>query len=223
LIDAVIFDLDGVLLDSEAAWRDAKRDVVEEWGGVWKDEASRAMLGMSAPEWSVYMRDDLRVDRDPGEIDAEVVRRLLEGYRERLPLLEGARAAVERLAARWPLGLASSSNLKVIEVVMESGGFGPYFQTWVSSEEVARGKPAPDVFLEAARRMGADPATTAAIEDSHNGILSARAAGMAVLALPNHEFPPGDDALEQADLVLGSLSELTADTIEGLSRTVRSD
>jgi hypothetical protein len=115
------------------------------------------MLGMSAPEWSVYMRDELQVDRDPGEIDAEVVRRLLEGYRERLPLLPGAREAVERLAARWPLGLASSSNLEVIEVVMESGGFAPYFKTWVSSEEVAGGKPAPDVFLEAARRMGADP------------------------------------------------------------------
>ena len=223
MIDAVIFDLDGVLLDSEAAWLEAKRDVTAEWGGTWKDEADRAMLGMSAPEWSVYMRDDLQVDRDPPEIDAEVVRRLLAGYEERLPLLDGARAAVERLAARWPLGLASSSNLEVIEVVMESGGFGPSFQTWVSSEEVDRGKPAPDVFLEAARRMGADPATTAAIEDSHNGILAAHAAGMAVIALPNHDFPPGDDALEQADLILDRLDELTVRAIEELSRTVRPD
>ncbi len=218
LIDAVIFDLDGVLLDSEAAWRDAKRDVVEEWGGVWKDEASRAMLGMSAPEWSVYMRDDLQVDRDPAEFDAEVVKRLLEGYRERLPLLPGAREAVERIAARWPLGLASSSNLEVIEVVMESGGFAPYFKTWVSSEEVASGKPAPDVFLEAARRMGADPQRAAAIEDSHNGILSAHAAGMAVIALPNEEFPPGDDALERADLVLEDLAQLTVEAVEALNR-----
>jgi HAD superfamily hydrolase (TIGR01509 family) len=218
LIDAVIFDLDGVLLDSESAWVGAKRDVTAEWGGTWKDEANRAMLGMSAPEWSVYMRDDLQVDRDPKEIDAEVVRRLLEGYRERLPLLEGAREAVERLAARYPLGLASSSNLEVIDVVMESGGFAPFFETWVSSEEVARGKPAPDVFLEAARRMGADPRTTAAIEDSHNGILAARAAGMATIALPNHEFPPGDDALEQAQLILESLDELTVDAITRLDR-----
>ncbi len=218
MIDAVIFDLDGVLLDSEAAWRDAKRDLVEEWGGVWKDEASRAMLGMSAPEWSVYMREELKVDRDPAEIDADVVRRLLAGYQQRLPLLEGAREAVERLAARWPLGLASSSNLEVIEVVMESGGFAPFFQTWVSSEEVAGGKPAPDVFLEAARRLGADPARTAAIEDSHNGILSAKAAGMAVIALPNHEFPPGDDALAEADRVLDGLEELTVEAIERLGR-----
>jgi HAD superfamily hydrolase (TIGR01509 family) len=214
LIDAVIFDLDGVLLDSESAWLAAKRAVVEEWGGRWKDEASRAMLGMSAPEWSVYMRDVLAIDRDPRAIDAEVVKRLLEVYRERLPLLPGAVEAVERLAARWPLGLASSSNLEVIEVVMEAGGFARSFETWVSSEEVARGKPAPDVFLEAARRMGMEPRVCAAVEDSHNGILAAHAAGMAVIALPNHEFPPGEEALERADRVLGSLEELTVEVVE---------
>ncbi len=223
LIDAVIFDLDGVLLDSESAWRDAKRDVVEEWGGRWKDEASLVMLGMSAPEWSVYMRDELAVDRAPDEIDAEVVRRLLEGYRERLPLLPGAVEAVERIAARWPLALASSSNLEVIEVVMEAGGFAKHFGTWVSSEEVPRGKPAPDVFLEAARRIDVDPGVCAAVEDSHNGILSADAAGMAVIALPNHEFPPRDDALARADRVLDTLAELTVETISGLSRTVPPD
>lgn len=215
MIDAVIFDLDGVLLDSESAWLAAKRAVVDEWGGSWKEEASRAMLGMSAPEWSVYMRDELAIDRAPEEIDAEVVKRLLEVYREELPLLPGAVEAVERLAARWPLGLASSSNLEVIEVVMEAGGFASHFETWVSSEEVAGGKPAPDVFLEAARRMEADPVTCAAIEDSHNGILSAHAAGMAVIALPNHEFPPGEDALARAVRVLESFDELTVEAVEG--------
>ena len=219
MIDAVIFDLDGVLLDSESAWLAAKRAVVDEWGGTWKEEATRAMLGMSAPEWSAYMRDDLAIDREPQEIDAEVVKRLLEVYRERMPLLPGAVEAVERLAARWPLGLASSSNLEVIEVVMEAGGFAQDFETWVSSEEVGAGKPAPDVFLEAARRMGVDPGACAAIEDSHNGILSAHAAGMAVLALPNHEFPPGEDALAKAERVLESLDELSVETIAGLSRT----
>jgi HAD superfamily hydrolase (TIGR01509 family) len=192
---------------------------VDEWGGRWKEEASRAMLGMSAPEWSVYMRDELAVDRDLQEIDAEVVKRLLEVYRQRLPLLPGAVEAVERVAARWPLGLASSSNLEVIEVVMEAGGFAQHFRTWVSSEEVGRGKPAPDVFLEAARRVGVEPTACAAVEDSHNGILAAHAAGMAVLALPNHEFPPGEDALARADAVLESLGDLTVATITGLSRT----
>jgi len=214
--DAVVLDLDGVLVDSEERWDEARRELVAERGGTWKDGATEAMLGMSAPEWSVYMRDDLALERAAEEIDAEVVKRLLVGYRERLPLLPGAVEAVERLAARWPLGLASSSNLEVIEVVMEAGGFARSFQTWVSSEEVAGGKPAPDVFLEAARRMGADPARCAAIEDSHNGILAAHAAGMTVLALPNHEFPPGDDALAKAARVLGSLDDLT---VEAISRT----
>jgi HAD superfamily hydrolase (TIGR01509 family) len=218
LIDAVIFDLDGVLLDSESAWLAVKRDVVDEWGGRWKDEATRAMLGMSAPEWSAYMRDDLAVERAAAEIDAEVVKRLLEGYRARLPLLPGAVEAVERLARRWPLGLASSSNLEVIDVVMEAGGLGRHFRTWVSSEEVARGKPAPDVFLEAARRMEVDPGACAAVEDSHNGILAAAAAGMAVLALPNHEFAPGEEALARATRVLGSLDELTPEAVEAAGR-----
>jgi HAD superfamily hydrolase (TIGR01509 family) len=218
LIDAVIFDLDGVLLDSESAWLAVKRDVVEEWGGRWKEEATRAMLGMSAPEWSAYMRDDLGVERAAEEIDAEVVKRLLVGYRTRLPLLPGAVEAVERLAERWPLGLASSSNLEVIEVVMEDGGLGRHFRTWVSSEEVARGKPAPDVFLEAARRLEVDPAACAAVEDSHNGILAADAAGMAVLALPNHEFAPGEEALATARRVLRSLDELTVEAVEAAVR-----
>jgi HAD superfamily hydrolase (TIGR01509 family) len=218
LIDAVIFDLDGVLLDSESAWLAAKRDVVDEWGGRWKEEATRAMLGMSAPEWSAYMRDDLAVERAAEEIDAEVVKRLLEGYRAGLPLLPGAVEAVERLARRWPLGLASSSNLEVIDVVMEAGGLGRHFRTWVSSEEVGRGKPAPDVFLEAARRMAVDPGACAAVEDSHNGILAAAAAGMAVLALPNHEFAPGEEALARASRVLGSLDELTPEAVEAAVR-----
>ena len=218
MIDAVIFDLDGVLLDSESAWLAAKRAVVDEWGGRWKDEATRAMLGMSAPEWSAYMRDDLAVEHAAEEIDAEVVKRLLEGYRARLPLLPGAVEAVERLARRWPLGLASSSNLEVIDVVMEAGGLGRHFRTWVSSEEDARGKPAPDVFLEAARRMEVDPGACAAVEDSHNGILAAAAAGMAVLALPNHEFAPGEEALARATRVLGSLDELTPETVEAAVR-----
>jgi HAD superfamily hydrolase (TIGR01509 family) len=144
------------------------------------------------------------------------VRRLLVSYHERLPLLPGAREAVARLSARWPLGLASSSNREVIELVMEQGGFARHFAAWVSSEEVGRGKPAPDVFAEAARRVGAETGRCVAVEDSHNGILSARAAGMRVLVIPNHEFPPGEDALAQSDRILGSLDELTAEAVEAL-------
>jgi HAD superfamily hydrolase (TIGR01509 family) len=212
-IEAVIFDLDGLLLDSESAWDGARRALVAAHGGTWKDSATRDMLGMSSPEWSRYVRDELNVDRTPEQISDAVVQELLEGYRERLPWLPGAQEAVERMAGRWPLGLASSSNREVIQLFMETSGLGDRFKAWVSSEEVGRGKPAPDVFEEAARRVGVDPHRAAAVEDSHNGILAAHAAGMTVLAVPNHEFPPDPEVLEQADAVLGSLDELTIDAV----------
>jgi HAD superfamily hydrolase (TIGR01509 family) len=210
LIQAVIFDLDGLLLDSESAWDGGRRALVAEHGLEWPDGATEAMLGMSSPEWSRYVREQLRVPLEPREISDRVVAHVLETYAERLPLLPGAEAAVARIAERWPLALASSSNRSVIDRVMETSGWGDVFQTWVSSEEVERGKPAPDVFLEAASRLDVEPRDAAGVEDSHNGILSARAAELArVIAVPNHEFPPGEEALRAADAVLGSLDELT--------------
>jgi HAD superfamily hydrolase (TIGR01509 family) len=213
--DAVIFDLDGLLIDSESVWDEARRVYVAEHGGSWRDDATRAMMGMSSVEWSRFVRDQLGVDRPAETISAEVADRVSELYRERLPLLPGAREAVERVAARWPLGLASSSNREVIDLVLELAGLAAQFQATVSSEEVGRGKPAPDVYLEAARRLGVTPGACAAIEDSHNGILSARAAGMRVIAVPNSEFPPADEALHAAARVLDSLEELDVDTVDG--------
>src|SRR5436190_14131796 len=147
---AVIYDLDGIIVDSESAWDQARRELVDEVGGSWKPEATRAMLGMSSPEWSRYLRDELGVPMAPERISAEVVQRLLEDYRRDSPLVDGAGEAVERLAARWPLGLATSSNREVVDAVLESAGLADSFAATVSSEEVARGKPAPDVYLEAA-------------------------------------------------------------------------
>src|SRR5207247_5884315 len=156
--------------------------------------------------------DVLGLDEPPGEINAEVVRRMQDRYARDLPLLPGAVDAVRRLAERCPLGLATSSNRPVIETVLDAAELRPFFAATVSSEEVARGKPAPDVYLEAARRLGVDPARCAAIEDSHNGIRSARAAGMRVIAIPNAHFPPGD-ALREADVVAQSLDELTPELV----------
>jgi HAD superfamily hydrolase (TIGR01509 family) len=217
LLRAVIFDLDGLLLDSESAWDGARRELVAEHGLPWPDGTTEAILGMSSPEWSRYVHETLRVPLEPAAISDRVVARMLDAYARRLPLLPGAEAAVERMAARWPLGLASSSNKEVIAQVMETSGWGRVFRAWVSSEEVARGKPAPDVFLEAARRLGVEPASAAGIEDSHNGILAARAAGLRVIAIPNREFPPGEDALAQADVVLGALDELTPAAVGGVA------
>jgi HAD superfamily hydrolase (TIGR01509 family) len=212
-LDAVVFDLDGVLLDSEGAWDAARRAVVAQTGGHWRESATAEMMGMSSPEWSRYLRDELGVALDPNEINDRVVSALLARYREALPLLPGAVAAVERLAARWPLGLASSANRPVIDLALELSGLRDRFTVTVSGEEVARGKPAPDVYLAAARKLGVDPSNAAAVEDSTNGIRSAAAAGMTVVAVPNREFPPTPESLSLADLVIESLDELTPEAV----------
>ena len=215
MIEAVVFDLDGVLIDSEHVWDEARQSLAEERGGRWTENASRDMMGMSSLEWSRYMRDEIGIDEEPEEISAEVVRRLERIYRDELPLLDGAVEAVERVAARWPVAVASSSNRELIDLVLELSGLARLFAATVSSEEVPRGKPSPDVYLEAARRLGVAPERCAAVEDSENGILSAKAAGMRVVAIPNPLYSPNDEALAAADEVLGSLAELTLEAIAG--------
>ena len=212
-VAAVVFDLDGLLVDSEAVWDDVRRRFVEEEGGRWHDGAQREMMGMSSVEWSTYVRDRLGVPMEPEEISARVADRVAGQYRERLPLLPGAVEAVKSLAAEWPLGLASSSNRHLIDLALELAGIAGDFQVTVSSEEVGAGKPAPDVYLETAKRLGVEPARCAAIEDSANGIRSAHAAGMTVIAVPNHDFPPEPEALGLGDLVLDSLNDLTPERV----------
>jgi len=213
VIQAVVFDLDGVLFESEQIWDEAREQLVRERGGRWHERAQQDMMGMSSPEWSRYMHEQLGLEESPEEISAEVVRRLEWIYRERLPLVPGAREAVERMASRWPLGLASSSNRPIIELALELAELARFFRVTVSSEEVERGKPAPDVYLEAARRLGVEPRACAAIEDSRNGIRSARAASMCVVAIPNRTFPPDADTLAQAAVVISSLEELSPETV----------
>jgi HAD superfamily hydrolase (TIGR01509 family) len=187
---------------------------VRERGGTWTDDAQRAMMGMSSPEWAAYLRDELGVDLEGEEIVREVVERMSAGYRESVPLLDGAVAGVRALAGRWPLGLASSANREIIDLVLEEAGLADAFEVTLSSEEVERGKPAPDVYLEAARRLGVEAASCVAIEDSTNGLRSAHAAGMTVIAVPNTAFPPDDDALACAAEVVGGVGEVTPETVE---------
>jgi HAD superfamily hydrolase (TIGR01509 family) len=214
-IEAVVFDLDGVLIQTEEIWDDVRETFVRERGGRYDEKAQRAMMGMSSTEWSRYIHDDLGVADPPDAINDEVVRRMESRYRERLPLIPGGREAVARLAARRPLGLASSSNRRLIDLVLELAGLARFFGATVSSEEVARGKPAPDVYLEAVRRLGVPAERCAAVEDSHSGIASAKAAGMRVIAIPNPSYPPDERALADADVVLQSVGELTPETVEG--------
>jgi len=194
-----------------------RANLARERGGRYDSSSQRAMMGMSAPEWSRYMHDVVGLPESPDEINREVVARMLERYAaDGPPWHSGAVETLRRLAAEVPLGLASSSNREVIDSVLDAGGIAGLFGATVSSEEVARGKPAPDVYLEAARRLGADPVACAAVEDSHNGIRSAKAAGMRCVAVPNAHYPPGE-AVAEADAVVAGLGELTLDVLRGTS------
>jgi HAD superfamily hydrolase (TIGR01509 family) len=208
-VEAVVFDLDGVLLDSEHVWDEVREQLARERGGRWHEGAQADMMGMSSREWSLYMHDVIGLAESPDEINNEVVRRLLERYAVDLPLIDGSVAAVERMAGSFRLALASSSNRPVIDAVLEQTQLAQSFEVTVSSEEVPRGKPAPDVFLEAARRLDVPPERCAAVEDSGNGIRAAHEAGMRVIAVPNVRYPPPADALTLADVVVDSLAGLT--------------
>jgi HAD superfamily hydrolase (TIGR01509 family) len=215
--DAVVFDLDGLLLDTEQVWDEVRESLTRERGGRWHDRAQADMMGMSSTEWSHYMHDALALADPPEQLNRLVVERMQERYRQALPLVDGAVDAVRRIGAYWPLGLASSSNRPLIDLALELMGVGELFRATVSSEEVERGKPAPDVYLEAARRLGVAPQRAVAVEDSGAGISSATAAGMQVIAIPNPHFPPPADTLALAALVLESLAELTPDAVESAS------
>jgi len=216
MIEAVVFDLDGVLIDSEPVWEEVRRGLVAERGGHWAPDSQRRLMGMSTPEWARYLSQDLGVGLPPDQVAATVIDRMAARYREHLPLMPGAAEAVQRLAARWPLGLASSAPAVLIDTVLEAAGLRPYFQVTMSTEQVPHGKPAPDIYLAVTSRLGVEPARCAAVEDSSNGLRSAAAAGMRVIAIPHPRYPPDPDALAAASLVLPTLAELTPDAVSAL-------
>lgn len=216
MIEAVVFDMDGVLIDSEPVWERVRRKLVADRGGQWAQDAQDRLMGMSTAEWSAYMSEDLGLRLPPAQVAELVIAAVAAEYQAHLPLLPGAVEAVRELSARWPLAIASSAPKSLIEAVLDDSGLRSAFAAAVSSEEVPHGKPAPDVYLAAAERLGVPPTACAAVEDSANGLRSAAAAGLAVIAVPRPEYPPAAEALDQARLVLDSLTELTSDTISRL-------
>lgn len=213
MIDAVVFDLDGVLIDSEPVWEQVRREVVAAHGGQWAADAQDRLMGMSTGEWSRYLSADLGVRLSPPEVADTVIAAMAARYREHLPLMPGAVGAVTRLAARWPLGLASSAPRVLIETVLDAASLRGFFQAVLSTEEVARGKPAPDVYVRVAALLDVPPERCAAVEDSSNGLRSAAAAGCVVIAVPHRKYPPAPDALAAARLVLPGLDALTTDAV----------
>ena len=219
MIEAVAFDLDGVLVDSEPVWEQVRRGLVAERGGHWAPDAQHRLMGMSTPEWARYLSEDLGVGLAPEQVATVVIDRMAARYREHVPLMDGAVDAVHRIAARWPLAVASSAPATLIETVLQSAGLRSCFAVVMSTEQVAHGKPAPDIYLAVTAALGCPPPDCAAVEDSTNGLRSAAAAGLRVIAIPQAEYPPDADARAQASLVLPGLAGLTTDAVAALARS----
>lgn len=217
VVHAVVFDLDGVLIDSEPVWEEVRRGLVVERGGRWLPEAQSRLMGMSTPEWARYLREDLGVDLPPEQIAAAVVDRMAARYARQLPLMPDATNTLGRVGQRWRLALASSSPRALIDTVLATAGWTRLFDVTISTEEVGSGKPAPDVYLATVERLKVAARSAVAIEDSTNGLRSAAAAGLRLIAVPRPSYPPAADALNGADLVLTRLSDLSVAAIESLS------
>ncbi|WP_067503129.1 HAD family phosphatase [Actinoplanes sp. TFC3] len=215
-IEAVVFDLDGVIIDTEEVWEDVRRGYVAEHGKQFLPDSQTRMMGMSTPEWSAHLSQEVGVPRTPEQVAEDVLKRMAERYQAAVPLISGSVAAVRRIAEQVPVALCSSSARLLIDQVLESAGLTDVFETTLSTEEVERGKPFPDAYLEVARQLKKDPEVCAAVEDSSNGLRSAGAAGLAVIAIPHGIYPPADDALALAGLVLHDLDELTIDAVQKL-------
>ncbi|MGF0315733.1 HAD family hydrolase [Nocardia fluminea] len=214
-IAAVVFDMDGVLIDSEPIWEQVRHEYVVLKGGRWQPDSQKKMMGMSTPEWSAYLADELGVAEPADDVAAAVIDLMADKYAHHVPLLPGAVEAVRRCAGSWKLGLASSSPATLIDLVLAKSGLLDYFTAVLSTEEVGRGKPAPDVYLTVAQRLGAEPNNCTAVEDSTNGLRSAHNAGMRLIAAPRPEFPPQPDALALAEVVIDDLDQLTPGVVTG--------
>ncbi|WFF08233.1 HAD family phosphatase [Micromonospora sp. WMMD1076] len=216
MVDAVLFDLDGVIVDSEPVWEEVRRAYVARHGGTWQPGTQRRLMGMSTAEWAEHLSGELGVDRSAEQVATEVVTEMARRYAQHVPLIDGADAVVRRIATRWPLGLASSSPTRLIAAALDATGLAGAFGATLSTEETARGKPAPDVWLAVAQRLGVDPARCVAVEDSSNGVRSAAAAGCRVVAVPHSSYPLDPDAEALAAVLLPSVGRLTPEVVAGI-------
>ncbi|MGH3659265.1 MAG: HAD family hydrolase [Micromonosporaceae bacterium] len=201
-VTGVVFDLDGVIVDSEHLWEESWVACCDRRDTEWTSTDTTNCQGKSPPEWASYIAEKVGDSGAAEAIENECVDHVVDAIRHgQAPLLDGAGDLIQKVSAQVPLALASSAARRVIDAVLSEHGITDRFGATVSSEEVPRGKPSPDVYVEAARRIGVAPGTGIAVEDSSNGIRAAHAAGLSVVAIPNPLYPPKQDALELADHV----------------------
>jgi len=215
IIQAIIFDMDGTLMETEEQWDVVRRQLAAEAGVPWPEGATQAMMGMSTPEWSEYLATSVGLPLTAAQAAEKTIDAMAAHHHEGVELLPGAVESVRRMAGNYRIAIASSSPRRLIDAGVEAMGIGELLGATVSTEEVATGKPAPDGFLRAAELLGVKPENCVAIEDSTNGVLSALAAGMAVVCVPPGFHPPSDDVLARTT-VLGSLDQLTVELVASL-------
>lgn len=217
-VDAVVFDMDGVLIDSEDIWLEVREEFAASIGAKWRAEDQVATMGCNTAAWSRIMVERLdlraRVGMDEDGVAREIIGRMAAKYEQRLPQREGAVDAVRRAAARWPLGLASGSPRALGDVVLAVTGLERVFAATIYGDEVANGKPAPDMYLKVLERMGVAPARAVGVEDSGNGIRSLAAAGMGIVAAPGPGYPLSAEVLALAGACIESMTQLDAGVVE---------
>jgi len=213
-LQAIIFDMDGLLVDSEPCWEQARRNMAAEYGRDWTADDQRHVMGVSTATWANYMIERLGLKMTPQALIERIVSDMQAVYRRQIPFMPGAIQAVRLAASHYPTGLASGSERRLIETVVNDAALLGQFQAVVCSDKLARGKPAPDIYLETARQLGLSPEACLCVEDSSNGILAGKAAGMKVIAVPDGRFQPNREVIRQADIVLKSLDEFSIEQIE---------
>ncbi|HEX7587278.1 MAG TPA: HAD family phosphatase [Anaerolineae bacterium] len=221
MIEAIVFDLDGLLVDSEPHWNEARRQIAAERGIEWNRDDLQVCMGVSTLTWAKYMIRRLNLDQSPDQVISRMIGAMQALYARQIPYLPGAIEAVDCAARLGPTGLASGSHRSLIDIVIADAPLRGKFQAVVCADEVPAGKPAPDVYLQAARELGVQAENCVCLEDSANGILAGKSAGMQVIAVPDHRLPPSQEILRQADVVLASLNEFNIEVIHSLETRLR--
>ncbi|MDE2947702.1 MAG: HAD family phosphatase [Chloroflexota bacterium] len=217
-IEAVIYDMDGVLVDSEVYWDKARVEFAGDRGKAWTDEFQRLAMGRSTVGWATVMQEKLALDESTDAIIAEMKARVIALYEARLPARPGALESVSQMKRHFRVGLASGSPTEIIKAVLSITGLDQIFEVMIYGDEVPRGKPAPDIYLEALKQLGVAPGASLGIEDSANGLRALKAAGMFAVAAPSPDFPLPEDVLALADAHISTLEDFTVDLAWGIEQ-----
>jgi HAD superfamily hydrolase (TIGR01509 family) len=218
-VRAVVFDMDGVLIDSEVIWRQVRKDYAAEIGQVWTETDQMDMLGRSTPDWSALMRERLRITHlSAADLAQEILGRVQDAFARDLPQRPGAAAALQALAQRYPMALASGSPRPLVESAMRITGFAPYFRSILCGDDVQHGKPHPEIYLRSLHKLGVEPEQAAGVEDAPNGLRALRAAGMWAVAAPCPEFPLDAASHALGHVHISTLEDLNVALLDALGR-----